>query len=1479
MRCRTSLHTLENYIMQKSTNKYIPLILGVLMYGVGNLTAKAQKGSNDGIVPQPTTTVAGIMVYNDTWTSGSPESGVYYIEVKPDGNITPIYKSTAMADVVSAVKKDNLMYTAEASSDYRYYYRQLKISDWSTVGTRQEIDLEDVPAGLTYDASLGKAYGSFWNENYGGFSYFGNFNLTSASWTSIDKVQRDERDIFALAADGKGTIYALFGAYNYIATLDPVTGQVSRIKTTGFEIDTNWAEGRVSSMCYDEENDRLIATVAETLGWGASKSYRSGLYTINPHTGATEKVMDLPGNACFAGLYVVDDTTDPSAPGEPSDITINVEGSSTQGTVTFTSPDKTIGGVAISGDLIAILNLNGEESVIFDIAPGQKVTSSNLTFKNGDNTLKITMADSQRRGGSQSLTFWAGEDKPLPVSDVTLNIVDGQGVLSWKAPEGGEHDGPINTDNIRYRIVRQPDNKTVADNLNSTEFTDTDIDTAHKIIYYTVTAYNSVGEATAVESNRCLSIGSFKVPYTENFDTADDFALWTVEDLNGGSTWYYNAGTTEQTAEYKYDDNKLPGDDWLISPPIRLEEGNSYKLSYSWRVMMKAYPESFEIFLGNRPEASAMTQLLGRHEKVSNTAYQTAEQSITVPSTGDYYLGIHCFSDGYMYILRVDDISIVEIDNRVPATVADLEVIPGERGARMATVKFTVPEVDNKGENLTEVSSATVLRNGVKLVEITDVNPGKAIEYTDNSINADGMVKYAVSCANSNGSGVEAIKEVFVGRDAPGAVSGLTIAEVANHPYMKWEAPTLGVNGGWFDAESVVYRIVRSDGTVVSDNCKDTEYTDTSYTSPTKEQDALWYLVTPYVGETRGAYAQTELLLCGPAYPAPITETFANADMNYYPWIAQSDNAVYYSWTLDNMGYNPQTSDQNGDRGLATFHSVGEPVGTVSYFYSPKLDISTLENPVLSFYIYHAEGEGDGSIELLISNGSETFRNLEGAEKIMRASSSGWKRYSVSLADYKSSPWVRIGFKGTGDGVADIYLDNINIENAVRFDLALTNLKAPRKIAAGENANIRVGLLNNGSEKGEGAILSLTDGNGRQLASSAIDALEAGESLEIQLSVPVTSEGVLDLNANLVLESDENLSNNILTSQINVVKASVNSPEIVNGTADNGVVTLTWEAPEADGIVTDDVEDYEDFAIDGIGDWTMWDGDFDTTYMINTSYGDYPNSTARKAFQICNADVLGINIWDEGKPHSGDKMFMALCNSIYVNNDWLISPELNGKEQWISFYARSFTLQNLPAERMRVWYSTTDNDPANFTEITSSYVELPATWLKYSYYLPEGAKYFAINCVSDGAFAMFIDDISFNDLTVPTWTFDHYEIYRNGEKIGESSTTEFTCMLDNTGGNYTVKAIYDRGESGMSEAIALPDTGAVSELEASSVRVAAHDESIFIYNASGLECNIYSASGMLIQNAKVDSDEWKVNVTSGVYLVRVGNQSFKIMVR
>ncbi|MDE6277224.1 MAG: choice-of-anchor J domain-containing protein [Muribaculaceae bacterium] len=1417
--------------------------------------------AQDPAFPEPVTTVRGVMVRNDAWGGSIEDAGIYTFEVKEGGAITCEHRSQAMASTVAALVHNGSMYAVEVDPT-GYYYRTYNAANWATVGSRQEIDLQNVPSDLTYDPVTAKAYGGFYDEDYNGFSRFASFGLTDAEARDIQG-NLDERDFIAIAAAPDGTIYALHGAYNYLKTIDPRTGSETKIGLTGIDCDVNPALSIVSSMTYDAENDRLIAIVSDNAGTRLKPVHKSALYVIDPRntwkngnsTMATvTKVADLPGNPAVAGLHVVEAAVAPDAPAAASGIHVEFASpAALSGRVVFTAPTLSAGGQPLTGELLAQVSVNGSVvATIGGISAGSRVSTEAITFPKGESTVKVVMAKPDLRGAYAEAKVFAGEDKPSAVSDLVLEITpEGWASLSWQAPAVGVNGGNLDPAALRYTVRRMQDNAIVASDLASTYFVDKDVPATIRAVSYSVVASNSEGASEPVESNVCLAGGALAVPYVEAFDTQEDFDLWTLINTNLATSWVYRS--KDKWAAFKYAEDKTKANNWLISPAVRLEAGKAYKLAYSWRVIDKKYPESFTIHCGSAPTPEGMCEPLASHMQMVNTAWQSASTIVKPEADGIFYIGVHAVSDPWMYEFYVDNISIEEIDNRVPAVIADLSVEPGDKGALSATVSFTAPDKDNKGGNLESIDGVKLYRRGTEeaVKVFTDVQPGQKLSFTDTQIAASGLVGYSAVAYNELGEGVPADAEAFIGVDAPGAPTDVHISEVNGHLHLEWNAPLKGANGGWFDPAELSYRIVRSDGTVVAAAHKATEFTDTSISSPKDSQLAYWYLITPYSGEVKGAYAQSETLLFGAPYKTPAAEGFAAADMAFYPWIAQSSTAVNYAWTLDNMGYNPQVSDQNGDRGLATFHSVGEPVGSSAWFYSPKFDISTLDNPSLSFWVYRSTTPGDEKMEVYIAPESDTFVPA-GLTVSRQADENGWVRYSLPLAEYASAAWIRVAFLGTGAGVEDMYLDNVAISSRVRFDAAVSAFKAPARIGAGIGFKAFVVVENMGSDDLSDLTVSVSDAQGVVLGSAGLASLAADAQASVEIEIPgIDNTGSARLTASVVAQADGNAANNSAPTVVKVVAPVLPAVTDLTGAADpTGGIALSWSAPSARGEVVDDFEGYKNFAIDGVGEWTMWDGDYDNTYMINTSYGEYPDATARKAFQVLNAEVLGINVWAQGTPHSGNKMMAALACQLYVNNDWLISPELNGAEQWISFWARSFTIsETIPAERMRVFYSTSDNDPANFVELTSDYVELPDQWVEYRYFLPEGARYFAINCVSDDSFAMFVDDACFNDLSVPAWTLTGYDIYRNGQKIGSATETSFVDAAPEAKSSYTVVPVYDRGTGRESDAF-------VAEL--SSIGG--------IGAPAGALVNVYNLQGMLLRR-QVPAAEATKGLPAGTYLV------------
>ncbi|MCL2040566.1 MAG: choice-of-anchor J domain-containing protein [Bacteroidales bacterium] len=245
---------------------------------------------------------------------------------------------------------------------------------------------------------------------------------------------------------------------------------------------------------------------------------------------------------------------------------------------------------------------------------------------------------------------------------------------------------------------------------------------------------------------------------------------------------------------------------------------------------------------------------------------------------------------------------------------------------------------------------------------------------------------------------------------------------------------------------------------------------------------------------------------------------------------------------------------------------------------------------------------------------------------------------------------------------------------------------------------------------------------------------------------------------------------------------------------------LNWQPPagksDDKGNFLEDVEAHPNFAINStLNGWSYIDGDGKGTYGM-TGY-EFPNSGSPMAFIVFNPSATTPpNTTPAATPHSGQKFFASICPLEGVNNDWIISPLLTNPTTF-SFWAKTYTSAYNGLERMKVGYSTTGTAQGNFTFLTPSpYVEVPTAWTKYEYSLPAGTKYVAINCVSDDAFILMIDDLQLTGVSNPGGKI--YNVYRDNvlikANLAETSYTD-SGFPTGTGHTWSVKQVCTDGES------------------------------------------------------------------------------------
>ncbi|MBQ6769290.1 MAG: choice-of-anchor J domain-containing protein [Prevotella sp.] len=144
------------------------------------------------------------------------------------------------------------------------------------------------------------------------------------------------------------------------------------------------------------------------------------------------------------------------------------------------------------------------------------------------------------------------------------------------------------------------------------------------------------------------------LPYVNSFDDAADQKHFTIIDANeDGRTWNWYIGM----ARYTYSSTN-PGDDWLVSPAIKLVAGKKYAFSIAAHAQSASYPERIEVKAAQENTAEALaagTEVLPSTD-VTTPGFVTYENNeFTVAESGYYYIGVHAISDADKYYLYVDD--------------------------------------------------------------------------------------------------------------------------------------------------------------------------------------------------------------------------------------------------------------------------------------------------------------------------------------------------------------------------------------------------------------------------------------------------------------------------------------------------------------------------------------------------------------------------------------------------------------------------------------------------------------------------------------------------------------------------------------------------------------------------------------------------------------------------------------------------------
>ena len=943
---------------------------------------------------------------------------------------------------------------------------------------------------------------------------------------------------------------------------------------------------------------------------------------------------------------------------------------------------------------------------------------------------------------------------------------------------------------------------------------------------YQLVAYNEKGAGDKSEIAAVKVVTTLEVPYTADLTLPETFDIFTVIDANGdGSTWNWDDG---YHTNYSYN-SENEADDYLVTLPVLLQAGKNYN------VIVNAYNaginERFELLLGQEPTAEALTTTVIEPVEVTtdDSMGEEYEGLFSVNEDGRYYLAIHAISDADMFRLMINYLTIeFGAEPTAPAAPA-INVVADEYAALQADVIVTAPTTAIDGSPLaTSLTRIDILRDGMVMGCVEQVSPGATVTYVDEPDEV-GNHTYQAIPYNESGKGLKSEKvTVYVGPDIPAPVQNLTATDAHETVALKWDkVSNIGMNEGPVNPATVNYLVWStyveegwSDYSIEKSELlatlTDADSYDVAYQTDEGDQHAEYWMVETR-NEANAEYdgmTQTTGLLVGAPYELPMVEGFAGDELHYY-W--ETNGTIMIS--------GQSTDDDNSSMALLT-----EAPGMV-YFTSGKLDLNGLNNPTLLFDV------ASPTIRSLAVIGS-----VDGGEfsvlKDNIAVDNGFTQVKVPLTALQGERYSRIGlmaefvdaseidhWEGEVTYVGDLLLiDNIHIADLYEHDLSI-KVEAPATLTAGKTAPITVTVTNEGELAASGFTVLLTAGGNELLNVNPNLILDPFKSWS---QVAVLETSVLDAIGDMVIVATVNYpedghhANDVMQTMVSIVEPAVPAPTNLNVEQDGGDLFLTWSEPDTSGAmrVTEDFDDtgiFPEFSLGGIsakehngafGDWLLYDENGLPCYSF--SGFDVPNLGGPMAWMPFNVDdpSLPQEVATVYEPHSGSQFLLSTCvlegDPIPSTDHWLISPELMGNEQEISFFARVITA-DYGSESFEVLYSMTDADPSSFTSLASEWLDA-TDWTEFCYTIPEGAKHFAIRHMSTDIFGLLIDDFTYErSAAVPVG----YNIYMDGEWVG--STTETSYAMTAIGvvdGEHTfaVTAVYD-GDKESSPATAVLNIG------------------------------------------------------------------------
>lgn len=1250
----------------------------------------------------------------------------------------------------------------------------------------------------------------------------------------------------------------------------------------------------------------------------------SHLYKLDTTAETAIKLADYDRMEQYIGFMTPTYEANPAAPNYIEIVENTFAGTPNNfGSITIQVPTTTIDGSKIpQSQLIDVTLLIGSvETWVESYAPGTEATIELRNLPEGLNTFTLVGAidDIKTR---KAYPICVGHDTPKAPENVVLTV-DG---VTWDAVTSGLYGGYFEPENVTYSVYINDQRvaRNITENHFEYSFEDGEFEAYIAEVYAECNGKESApGYSNPIVAGAAVSLDYFCEPAPE------DYPLYTVINSNDDTRWEYRQADNNmyvydcfEVAAYNMYTNKYCIDDWLILPPLRFEDGNElYSFSAEVANVLDIKPYStieYTVYLGTAPTPEAMTRVIGQTRSIDGAAFKNYIDKFEIHEAGNYYIGIHANYTGNPVPLPVSllirNINVKEENVSLggPAAVTNVVVTPAEQGGLSANVAFNMPTTTIDGEALAADETITAYIETEMAYDPVEGKPGERVSLNVETVQGNNIIRICPFIGKSRGYEIEV--EAYTGVDVPGPVENVKeeIAEDNKSLRITWDAPSIGEYGGYINPTGNKYYCVvaTADGWEVLEEIGYDKF-EYEYIHRNDHMEIVQFgiAVENEAGMSPAIAISTSVL--GEPYTLPMIEGYPGYTPTYGPCYSYEANVTYSAlWRVTELYYDDikqmdfRREDGSGFA-LACSPRRTDPKSK-GRFMLPKFSTIDTKEPVLKFdaWIYpdmpsvevYAEAPGIAPTKV----GTIYDENYQ-----------GWQVITLTLPEeFKGKGWVSTYIEVSFNKYEQIFfLDNYEFKDNLANDFEVSSLSGKRRPSIYDEVKYEAKVTNRGYVASVAPTGKWQVFNGNKLIieeevqAPNTKTYEEHDIVVYPFTLNATSDHLGEATVMFSLTTaDENAKNDSASFDITIEKGDALAVTDLDAQVDEKgeTVELTWTEPSADKII----EGFEDCtAFDAkasmLGEFKNIDVDGLETYGYNGWRRPNINPETGRgeaaSFIVWNVEEAN-KVAEEGgaavvyDSYSGDNFAIAFVpypTEAYVApapaNDWLISPAVTGGTE-ISFAAKPLIYAYGP-EVLRIMASSTTDDIEAFSLVETleigkySNPNNDPVWEVFTITLPEDAKYFALNYVSQDIFGLMLDDITYTPFVVNDIT--GYDIYRNNQ-ILESNVSTIGSYVDRNvvyGDTYAYNVLpLTTAQNGKMSNTAIITVTGIDDITSDAMIIGTKG-AIVIKGFENKEVTVYAADGKTVVSDMITKATTVLTMEPGVYVVKVGTTSAKVLVK